>query len=323
MKKLFVCFIYLFGVIFFNTASALSQEQIEHEETLTKLATGRCDTEQIEGSDYSIKVLANGKVEVRFFGKKGGEVAGKFVYENNEWEGRQKVLKEHQAKENSERRRCIKEELTSLRGNYTTVKKEPSNCFLAGVVFDPDTNKPLSGVWVDIYRDMGSIQQQPKNIKAIAATTGLNGDFKIDCNWVKKTQYPITLALRHRDWPVTKITGPIIDQPNEWDGINIPVQVASLDIDLLKEVIISFSRKEINSTMYLTGKITNKSNVNISCFVAKLHISETDQDGSVGFSVFEVKERNLQPGEIRTYRKNYFSESLDKISISLWSKDTC
>ncbi len=203
MKQLSVCIFCLFGIIYFNTASALTQEQIEHEETLTKLATGRCNTEQIEGSDYSVEVLANGKVEVSFFGKKGGEVEGKFVYEKSEWEGRQKVLKEHQVKENTDRRKCIRDELKFLRASYAPVKAEPSNCLLTGVVFDRDTNKPLSSVWVDIYRDMSSVQQRPKKLKARAATTGLKGDFKIDCNWVKKSQFPIILALRHSDWRVT------------------------------------------------------------------------------------------------------------------------
>lgn len=101
---------------------ALTPQQLQHETQLTELATARCNTEQIEGSDYSIKTRADGNVEVQFFGKKGGEIEGTFVYSKKEWEGRQKVLQEHQANENVNRRECIKEELKSLRDSYTPPK---------------------------------------------------------------------------------------------------------------------------------------------------------------------------------------------------------
>lgn len=109
-------------------ALSLTPEQIAHEKILTELAKERCDTEQVEGSDYSIKLIGDGKIEVSFFGKKGGALKGKFIYTKSEWEGRQRVLREHQAQENKDRRKCIKEELNSLRESYMSPKdKSPSD----------------------------------------------------------------------------------------------------------------------------------------------------------------------------------------------------
>ena len=97
---------------------ALTPEQFEHEKQLTTLATDRCNTEQVEGDDYSITALADGKIEVKFLGKNRGELKGTFIYDKSEWEGRQRVLKEHQAEENVDRRKCIRDELASLRETY-------------------------------------------------------------------------------------------------------------------------------------------------------------------------------------------------------------
>lgn len=225
MKKLFVCLIYLFGVIFFNTASALTPEQIEHEETLTKLATERCNTEQIEGSDYSVKVLANGKVEVSFFGKKGGEVEGKFVYEKSEWEGRQRVLREHQSGENKDRRKCIREELKSLRESYKTPEEtiqEINNSVLepgTGYIFSSQRTTSGSGsvrdIWwnrlelvpgVEMY-SLGTIysvkdinQLASGHFKFDAFTPKINEGFAIKIKRKGKIEYTIIRIIKVSDY---------------------------------------------------------------------------------------------------------------------------
>src|SRR6058998_3569485 len=39
-------------------------------------------------------------------------------------------------------------------------------CSISGLVFDSDSNKPLSGIWVDVYRDLASVQQRPARLSA-------------------------------------------------------------------------------------------------------------------------------------------------------------
>lgn len=118
MKSLLICGLLSFTFLWNSVAFSLTPEQIKHEEMLSKLAKDRCDSEQIEGKDYSIKFIGGGKVEVSFFGKKGGGIKGTFIYNKSEWEGRQRVLRKHQALENKDRRKCIREELMLLRKSY-------------------------------------------------------------------------------------------------------------------------------------------------------------------------------------------------------------
>ena len=118
MKSLLTFSLFTFALLWNSAALSLTPEQLEHENLLSKLAKERCDSEQIDGHDYTVKLIGDGKVEVSFFGKKGGEIKGKFIYNRSEWEGRQRVLREHQAGENTDRRKCIKDEMKSLRESY-------------------------------------------------------------------------------------------------------------------------------------------------------------------------------------------------------------
>jgi len=104
--------------VFFESALALTKEQVEYEKLLTSIAESRCDTELVKGQDYTLEVDANGDFQVRFIGKKGGGIEGAFKYTKSEWDGRQKVLVQHQANENSNRRDCIRSELRFLRDSY-------------------------------------------------------------------------------------------------------------------------------------------------------------------------------------------------------------
>jgi len=124
MKAQFACYTLCLVLLLSSEVLSLTPEQIAHEKMLTELAKERCDTEQVEGSNYSVKLIGDGKVEVSFFGKKGGALKGTFIYTKSEWEGRQRVLMEHQASENKDRRKCIKEELNSLRESYEQPKDE-------------------------------------------------------------------------------------------------------------------------------------------------------------------------------------------------------
>jgi hypothetical protein len=124
MKAQFIYYTLCIVMLFSSEVLSLTPEQRAHEKQLTELAKERCDTEQVEGKDFSVKLIGDGKVEVSFFGKKGGEVKGTFIFTKSEWEGRQRVLKEHQAQENKDRRKCIREELDSLRKSYKPPKDE-------------------------------------------------------------------------------------------------------------------------------------------------------------------------------------------------------
>lgn len=104
--------------LWWSYALAMSEEQRAHEDALTQIAIERCSSEQIEGKDYSIKVLGDGNLEVSFFGKKGGEVKGSFVFTKNQWEGRQRVLPGDQAVETESFRKCKQEELKFLKDSY-------------------------------------------------------------------------------------------------------------------------------------------------------------------------------------------------------------
>lgn len=110
--------------LWYSCAIALEQGQLTHENQLTQIATDRCNSEQIEGKNYTIRVLGDGRLEVHFFGKKGGEVKGAFIYTQEQWDGRQRVLRDHQVSENSNRRQCIREELKSLRDSYVPPHSE-------------------------------------------------------------------------------------------------------------------------------------------------------------------------------------------------------
>lgn len=106
---------------------ALDSAQIEHENALTRIATERCQSESIEGKDYKITALGDGKVEVQFIGKKGAELSGSFVYTKAAWEGRQQVLREHQAQVTMNFVKCKREELKSLRKSYTPPDSRPQD----------------------------------------------------------------------------------------------------------------------------------------------------------------------------------------------------
>src|SRR5712691_8267570 len=76
-----------------------------------------------------------------------------------------------------------------------TQTSQEGSCLLAGVVFDGGSNKRLSGVWIDLYRDQSSIGQRPAILKRSVATTGPDGRFSFDCSWVDKSQFPILLGV--------------------------------------------------------------------------------------------------------------------------------
>lgn len=163
-----ITYIITFGITFFwsTIVMGLNDEQKAHENALSQIATERCNSERIEGEDYSIKVLGDGNLEVSFFGKKGGEVNGSFVFTKIQWEGRQDVLKEHQADAAKDFRRCKQEELKFLRESYlppiSEAEKYPlriERCVTSKVLeYEKPKSKSITGgARSDSKKNLGSI----------------------------------------------------------------------------------------------------------------------------------------------------------------------
>lgn len=115
------------GFFWCSYAIALTPDERTHEDELTRIATDRCSSEQVEGKNYYITVRGDGRLEVHFIGKKGGKIKGSFIYTKAQWDGRQRVLQEHQALDNINRRQCIREELKLLRDSYVPPHSESIN----------------------------------------------------------------------------------------------------------------------------------------------------------------------------------------------------
>lgn len=206
-------------------------------------------------------------------------------------------------------------------------KLESITCSLSGLVFDSDSNKALPSIKIDIYRDLSDIQQRPKKLRAGVATTGPNGKFTINCSWVKKSQFPLLLALRHQDWVATRITGPKIERSNAWDGINIPISMSGVELKPkknLEEISVSFSSKKIGSDWILSGRIENKSERSFPCIRARFNMSTSYQDKIQGepdrqLGFLDVEVQNLEPNEKRLYQK----KMPKRVGIGLHSKQEC
>lgn len=210
--------------------------------------------------------------------------------------------------------------------NRTSPAEKPGGitCLISGRVFDSDSNKPLSGVWVDLYRDLSSIQQRPQRLKAGVATTGLVGQFSINCSWVKDSRFPLLLAVRHRDWDATRITGPKIERSGEWDGINIPIPMSEVGLKALRELSVSFTTRKIDSDRFIIGEVENKSGRSFSCIKARFNMTTSHQDQLQGepkrhLGFLDVEIRNIGSHEKKPYQKKLPR----RIGISLHSKEEC
>jgi hypothetical protein len=197
-------------------------------------------------------------------------------------------------------------------------------CSISGFVFDSDSNKPLSAVWVDLYRDLTSIQQRPALLNATVATTGPDGKFSFDCGGIKESQYPLMLAVRHEDWRGTRITGPIIKHSGEWSGINIPIRMSDVELVPLRELPVTFSAKKVGTDWFLTGDIENRSERSFPCIRLTYQMVTSYQDRLQGEPVADlgtvnVEIRNLGPHDKRSYQ----SKLPKNVGVTGVSKQEC
>ena len=197
-------------------------------------------------------------------------------------------------------------------------------CTISGVVFDTESNRRLGGLWIDLYRDLSSIQQRPKMLDAGVARTGPDGSFAINCSAVENDQFPILLAVRHKDWDATRITGPNIGERGRWEGINIAIPMREIKLRPLRDVGVSFSSEKISADWFLVGAVENKSNHTYPCLRASFQMSTPYQERIQGepvrnLGLIDVEVRDVEPGESRSYREKLPRQ----VGIGLHSKQEC
>lgn len=205
--------------------------------------------------------------------------------------------------------------LSTVQPPGAPVNKTPSNtaaCTISGLVFDSDSNKPLSSVVVDVRHDA----PRPPQLRANLATTGPDGKFTFDCGWLDSSQYPIVMAFRHVDWVTTMITGPRIQGPGRWENLNIPISMNHMDLKPFKDVDISYSPRQDGANWFVVGEVSNTSDQPIQCVSANFSMSTADQPN---FGTLAVEIKDLAPHEKRSYEK----QLPQQVGFYLKSKSEC
>jgi hypothetical protein len=197
-------------------------------------------------------------------------------------------------------------------------------CSVSGFVFDSDSNKPLSAVWVELYRDLTSIHQRPALLNYTAATTGPDGKFSFDCGGIKDSQYPLMLGVYHQDWLAHQIKGPTIPHSGEWSGINIPIRMSDVDLVPLRELRGTYSVKKVGTDWFITGDIENRSERSFPCIRLTFQMSTSYEDRLQGvpeadLGSVDVEIRNLGPHDKRPYQ----SKLPKQVGFTLKSKQEC
>jgi hypothetical protein len=209
-------------------------------------------------------------------------------------------------------------------GVNTRPATETAQCSISGLIFDSDSNTPLSGVLVDVFRDLSAIHQRPERLKAGLATTGPDGTFSFDCSWVEEFQFPIVLAVHHADWVETRITAPKIDRSGHWDGIKIAIPMSEIEMKSLSDVLVSFSSQKNGSDWFVVGEVENISDESMPCVKLSFSMSTSYQDQLQGepirdLGILEIEIRDLRPHENRAYEKQLPQPA----GFGLSSKEEC
>jgi len=202
--------------------------------------------------------------------------------------------------------------------------RKAAACSISGVVFDSDSNRPLSAVWVELYRDLTSFHQRPAVLNYNAATTGPDGKFSFDCGGIKDSQYPLMLGVYHQDWLAHQIKGPTIPHSGEWSGINIPIRMSDVDLVPLRELGVSFTGKKVGTDWFITGDIENRSERSFPCIRLTFQMSTSYEDHLQGvpeadLGSVDVEIRNLGPHDKRPYQ----SKLPKQAGFTLKSKQEC
>lgn len=181
-------------------------------------------------------------------------------------------------------------------------------CSISGQVFDSDSSRPLAAIRINLFRDMSAVQQRPVRLRSAVATSGPDGKFRFNCDFVKESEFPVLLAVSHADWVAERITGPQIPHIGEWNDLNVAVPMSSADLKPLREVTVSFGSTQSGADWFLNGVIENKSSRSFPCIRARFHLSTSYQDKLRGepdrdLGFIDVEVRDLGPNEKRPYEK--------------------
>ena len=137
--------------------------------------------------------------------------------------------------------------------------KDPT-CSISGLVFDSDSNEPLAGVRIALYRHIE--HGRPRQIDRNAATTGLDGTFTVARQDIERSEFPLIIALWNPNWVATRITNERIEYGEERIDVNIPIAMSEVEIKhpAQQDLSVRFTVRREDQNRYVTGTVKNKTN---------------------------------------------------------------
>jgi Trypsin-like peptidase domain len=98
-------------------------------------------------------------------------------------------------------------------------------CALSGLVFDRESNRPLSAVSIGL--DWRPPQARPETLVRNVATSGPDGRFSFECPpGIAADRYPLYLLLSHPDWTAINHTNVDIQLGQTRTQVNVPISVS-------------------------------------------------------------------------------------------------
>lgn len=191
-----------------------------------------------------------------------------------------------------------------------------ARCSVSGTVFDRNTNEPISALLVGVQSDTGKTPR-PVPLARHLATTGPDGRFVFQCDWIEAEQFPIRISVSHRDWVATHL-GPKIKESGKWDGINFPIDLAKVTLKEkpMPEIGVSFRmrfRDDTRTVVY--GEVKNKSEKRFACVKVTFELRKDGERSGTQ----DVIVRNLKALENRVYE----AEFPPNVDFRLLSKKEC
>ena len=102
-----------------------------------------------------------------------------------------------------------------------------ASCSVSGVVINTVDQQPLVGVIIGFDEYEG--EKSAKRVKFNAAQTGLGGRFKVYCDDIDDSRFPLRIVLSHRNWIATHVTAVKVEKGKERNDVNLPVRITAND----------------------------------------------------------------------------------------------
>jgi hypothetical protein len=102
-------------------------------------------------------------------------------------------------------------------------------CSISGKVFDRDKREPLPGVIISFHHYTEDVRKS-RQVRFDAATTGLDGSFKANCQGILDSEFPLRIVLSHPNWKATHLTAQKVELGEERTELNIPVAIRNTDL---------------------------------------------------------------------------------------------